>query len=60
MGRGFVLQALMTGLAVALGPTAYGWFFFALGMTGFAGVMYATGREVVAAARALLERSKKP
>lgn len=60
MGRGFVLQATMTGLAVALGPTPYAWFFFALGMAGFAGVMFATGREAWSAATALLERPKKP
>ena len=60
MGRGFVLQATMTGLAVALAPSAYAWFFFALGMAGFAGVMFATGREAWSAAKALLERAKKP
>lgn len=60
MGRGFVLQATMTGLAVALAPSAYAWFFFALGMAGFAGVMFATGREAWTAAKALLERPKKP
>ena len=46
MGRGFVLQGLMTGLAVALGPTPYALFFFALGMWGFASVMRATANEV--------------
>jgi hypothetical protein len=49
MGRGFVLQALMTGLSLALGPTPYGLFFFALGAWGFIGVMRATLAEVVAA-----------
>jgi hypothetical protein len=49
MGRGFVLQALMTGLALALGPTPYALFFFALGMVGFALVMSATAREIWAA-----------
>ena len=58
MGRGFVLQALMTGLAIALGSTPYGMFFFALGMAGFAAVMLATGKEVWAAVSAL--RAKKP
>ena len=49
MGRGFVLQALMTGLALALGPTPYALFFFALGMVGFALVMSATAKEIWAA-----------
>ena len=46
MGRGFVLQSLMTGLALSLGPTPYGLFFFALGMWGFVSVMRATAAEV--------------
>jgi hypothetical protein len=49
MGRGFVLQSLMTGLALALGPTPYALFFFALGMVGFALVMSTTATEIWAA-----------
>lgn len=49
MGRGFVLQALMTGLALALGPSPYALFFFALGMAGFGLVMLATAKELWAA-----------
>jgi hypothetical protein len=49
MGRGFVLQALMTGLALALGPSPYALFFFALGFWGFASVMIATSKEIWAA-----------
>lgn len=49
MGRGFVLQALMTGLSLALGPTPYGLFFFALGAWGFIGVMRATLAELLSA-----------
>lgn len=49
MGRGFVLQALMTGLAVALGPSPYALIFFALGAWGFGSVMIATAKEVWAA-----------
>jgi hypothetical protein len=49
MGRGFVLQALMTGLALALGPSPYALFFFALGAWGFSSVMLATAREIRAA-----------
>jgi hypothetical protein len=45
MGRGFVLQSLMTGLALSLGPTPFGLFFFALGMWGFVSVMRATAAE---------------
>lgn len=46
MGRGFVLQSLMTGLALSLGPTPYALFFFGLGMWGFVSVMKATAAEV--------------
>lgn len=49
MGRGFVLQALMTGLALALGPSPYALFFFALGLWGFVSVMIATAKEAWAA-----------
>jgi len=49
MGRGFVLQALMTGLALALGPSPYALFFFALGAWGFGLVMLATAKEAWAA-----------
>lgn len=49
MGRGFVLQALMTGLAFSLGPSPYALFFFALGFWGFASVMRATATEFWAA-----------
>jgi len=49
MGRGFVLQSLMTGLALALGPSPYALFFFALGAWGFTSVMRATANEVWAA-----------
>jgi hypothetical protein len=49
MGRGFVLQALMTGLALAVSPGPYAFFFFALAAWGFASVMLATVREVWAA-----------
>jgi len=45
MGRGFVLQSLMTGLALAIGPSPYTLFFFALGMWGFASVMRTTATE---------------
>ncbi|MDO8757523.1 MAG: hypothetical protein Q7J64_05895 [Elusimicrobiota bacterium] len=45
MGRGFVLQTLMTGLALSLGPTPYALFFFGLGMFGFATVMRTTATE---------------
>lgn len=46
MGRGFVLQSVMTGLALSLGPTPYGLFFFGLGMWGFVNVMRTTSAEV--------------
>lgn len=46
MGRGFVLQTLMTGLALSLGPTPYALFFFGLGMWGFFNVMKTTSAEV--------------
>lgn len=59
MGRGFVLQSLMTGLAVALGPSPYALFFFALGLCGFGAVMLATGKEVWAAILSL-RAPKKP
>lgn len=49
MGRGFVLQTLMTGLALSLGPTPYALFFFGLGMWGFATVMRTTATEAWAA-----------
>jgi hypothetical protein len=49
MGRGFVLQGLMTGLALALGPSPYALFFFALGMAGFGLVLQATAKELWAA-----------
>lgn len=49
MGRGFVLQALMSGLALALGPSPYAFFFFALAAWGFGTVMVATAREAWAA-----------
>lgn len=49
MGRGFVLQGLMTGLALALGPSPYALFFFALGMAGFGLVLLATAKELWAA-----------
>ncbi len=58
MGRGFVLQALMTGLAIALGPSPYALFFFLLGLAGFASVMYATGKEVWAALKSLKNTPK--
>ncbi len=45
MGRGFVLQTVMTGLALSLGPTPYGLFFLALGMWGFITVMRTTAAE---------------
>lgn len=45
MGRGFVLQTLMTGLALALGPSPYALFFFGLGVLGFASVMRTTATE---------------
>ena len=51
LGRGFVLQVLMTGLALALSSQIYSWFFFALGLWGFGSVMLATGREVLAAVK---------
>lgn len=60
MGRGFVLQALMTGLALALGPTPYALFFFALGMVGFALVMSATAKEIWAAVPQSLKDRLKP
>jgi len=60
MGRGFVLQALMTGLALALGPTPYALFFFALGMVGFALVMSATAKEIWAAVPQALKDRLKP
>lgn len=60
MGRGFVLQALMTGLALALGPTPYALFFFALGMVGFALVMSATAKEIWAAVPQALKDGLKP
>jgi len=46
MGRGFVLQTVMTGLALSLGPTPYGLFFLALGGWGFLTVMRTTSAEV--------------
>lgn len=58
MGRGFVLQALMTGLAIALGPSPYALFFFLLGLAGFASVMYATAKEVWAAILSLKNTPK--
>lgn len=60
MGRGFVLQALMTGLAIALGPSPYALFFFALGLAGFAAVMFATGRELWTAAKSFLNPPPPP
>ena len=60
MGRGFVLQALMTGLALALGPTPYALFFFALGMWGFGMVLLATAREIWAAVPQSLKDRLKP
>jgi len=60
MGRGFVLQALMTGLALALGATPYALFFFALGMVGFALVMSATAKEIWAAVPQSLKDRLKP
>ena len=59
MGRGFTLQALMSGLALAVASPYYSWFFFALGMAGFGLVLLTGARESFAAARALLERLKK-
>lgn len=59
MGRGFVLQALMSGMALAVASPAYSSFFFALGMAGFALVLYTAGRESVSGLRALLQRLKK-
>lgn len=60
MGRGFVLQALMTGLALALGPSPYALFFFALGMAGFGLVMLATAKELWAAVpQSLKDRFKR-
>ncbi|MDP3543747.1 MAG: hypothetical protein Q8T11_14860 [Elusimicrobiota bacterium] len=60
MGRGFVLQALMTGLALALGPSPYALFFFALGMAGFGLVMLATVKELWAAVpQSLKDRLKR-
>jgi hypothetical protein len=60
MGRGFVLQALMTGLALALGPSPYALFFFALGAWGFASVMLATAKEIWAAVPQSFKGAKKP
>lgn len=60
MGRGFVLQALMTGLALALGPSPYALFFFALGMWGFGSVMIATAKELWAAVPQSLKDRLKP
>jgi len=60
MGRGFVLQALMTGLALALGPSPYALFFFALGMWGFGSVMIATAKELWAAVPPSLKSRPKP
>jgi hypothetical protein len=60
MGRGFVLQALMTGLALALGSSPYALFFFALGAWGFASVMLATAKEIWAAVPQSFKGSKKP
>lgn len=60
MGRGFVLQALMTGLALALGPSPYALFFFALGMAGFGLVLLATAKELWAAVpQSLKDRLKR-
>ncbi len=60
MGRGFVLQALMTGMALALGTSLYAPFFFALGMAGFAIVAFATGREVWSVVKSLLNPPPPP
>ncbi len=61
MGRGFVLQVLMTGLALALGPSPYAYFFFALGLWGFATVMQAAAKEAWAALpKSFTDRFKKP
>ena len=46
MARGFVLQALMTGLALAIGSQYLVALFAALAVWGFADVLYATGRTV--------------
>jgi hypothetical protein len=46
MARGFVLQALMTGLALAIGNQYLVALFAALAVWGFADVIYATARTV--------------
>lgn len=46
MGKGFVLQALMTGLALAVHGPALFWFFAALGAAGFGLVLWTVGREL--------------
>lgn len=47
MAKGFVLQALMTGLALAVSAPALFWPFTALAATGFGLVLWATAREII-------------
>jgi hypothetical protein len=58
MGRGFTLQALMSGMALAVASPYYSAFFFALGLAGFGLVMLAAGAEAWSAAKALSSRGK--
>ncbi|MBI5245711.1 MAG: hypothetical protein HY923_00910 [Elusimicrobia bacterium] len=59
MGRGVVLQTLMTGMAFAIGPTPYALFFLALGAWGFITVMRTTAQEAWSASEGLRARFKK-
>lgn len=58
MGRGFTLQALMSGMALAVASPYYSAFFLALALAGFALVAFAAGREAWTAAKALSSRGK--
>ncbi|MDE2509766.1 MAG: hypothetical protein KGL74_01470, partial [Elusimicrobia bacterium] len=47
MAKGYVLQALMTGMALAVANPYLTWIFAAMGAAGFALVLWTMGRELI-------------